>query len=472
MSNKKGLGSIVSLLEVQPNKKNFKKFIKNAGKLLETDRELRLFAEKARIVLGKDKTETRKFLFDYFVEKGEVYPAICCAEMIGKGKIDRAISDKYQELISVYDRRKKKELDQIEESFTVNKPDVDVSVIMPTYNRSQRIKPSIESVLNQTFKNFELIIVNDGGTKDCEEVINSYKTDRIRYLYIEHRGLSGALNHGILASRSKYITYLDDDDLYLPFHLETVVNAMETSGLSFVYTDCYRVNLKMEKGQLKELSRTVPFSMDFDPGRLTEMNYIPILCIAHRRDCLKEIGLFAIGLPNLMDWDLWVRCSRKFDFFHVKNVTCEYNSIVHQGSLSSNRIRHGFYYILLRKHHEFQAEERCKEILTGEGKQKVKFGEAEKVLNRYIYNPYKKAIWLVPLAVKEKRWSKANFILREMARTQPIHRVLSVSFRFLFKTSVKTVFFSVSVIFFGLIVRFFGFFWKKKNFTSSEADTR
>ena len=103
-----------------------------------------------------------------------------------------------------------------------------VSVIMPTYNRGAEIKESIQSVLNQSFKDFELIIVNDGGTDGVKEIVDSFCSEKIKYYKLDrNKGLAGALNEGILRAEGKYIAYLDDDDIYYPDHLETLIGFIE-----------------------------------------------------------------------------------------------------------------------------------------------------------------------------------------------------------------------------------------------------
>ena len=108
-----------------------------------------------------------------------------------------------------------------------------VSVIMPTYNRVMEIKESIQSVLDQSFEDFELVIINDGGTDAVKEVVDSFGSEKIKYYKLkQNKGLAGALNEGILRAEGKYIAYLDDDDVYYPNHLSTLVGCYrKTTGL-------------------------------------------------------------------------------------------------------------------------------------------------------------------------------------------------------------------------------------------------
>lgn len=102
-----------------------------------------------------------------------------------------------------------------------------ISVIMPTYNRADMIGRSIESVLNQTFKDWELIIVSDGSTDNTRGVVKKYTDPRIVFLEKENGGPSSARNFGLRHARGEYISYCDDDDIIFPYHLEVLVNYLQ-----------------------------------------------------------------------------------------------------------------------------------------------------------------------------------------------------------------------------------------------------
>jgi glycosyltransferase involved in cell wall biosynthesis len=99
-----------------------------------------------------------------------------------------------------------------------------VSVITPTYNRAHTIETAINSVLNQTYENFELIIIDDGSTDDTKQVVQSIKDSRIKYLYKKNGGPSKARNYGISRASGEWIMYLDSDDLLLPKCIETMIS--------------------------------------------------------------------------------------------------------------------------------------------------------------------------------------------------------------------------------------------------------
>src|ERR1700741_4506685 len=101
-----------------------------------------------------------------------------------------------------------------------------VSVVIPTYNRALLIRQAIDSVLRQTFSDFEIIVADDGSTDDTEAVVRSYG-DRIRYLRVPHGGISHPRNAGMAAARGRYFTFLDSDDLLYPYALELETRLLE-----------------------------------------------------------------------------------------------------------------------------------------------------------------------------------------------------------------------------------------------------
>jgi glycosyltransferase involved in cell wall biosynthesis len=419
----------ISMLESQLNEDNFNRFMETARPLLGIREDLRLLSEQARVGLRRAGRETWNYLFDYFESRKEYFPAMCCAEAILMiDPLDR-LKSRYTLYAGRYRKKRQLEMANLKRSFSRIGVKTMLSVIMPTYNRTDSLKTAIQSVLNQEFRQFELIVVNDGGSRECEKIIRTFKSDKIRYIYTTHGGLSHALNQGIMASRSTYISYLDDDDLYFPNHLETLVSELEETGYALVYSDGLQVTVRRKNKHWLVESEIVPYSFDFNPGELSAWNYIPILCMAHRRDCFERTGLFETGLLNMMDWELWVRFSRIFDFKHIKKITCQYQLKRSVESLSGNRVRHLFYEALLDAHFKFKAREMWLEL---EKKlESEKYEIIEDSISRYSRDGYQLGIWLLPVALKKKKWSCARRLICRMAE----------------KGSLKNVFLSVFNLF-------------------------
>jgi glycosyltransferase involved in cell wall biosynthesis len=113
-----------------------------------------------------------------------------------------------------------------------------ISVIIPTYNRAQLVTKAIESVLAQTYHDYEIIVVDDGSTDNTREVLEPYM-NRIKYLYQENLGPSAARNAGIRASRGEWIAFLDSDDRWLPEKLTQQIEYLQQTGLQICFTNSY-----------------------------------------------------------------------------------------------------------------------------------------------------------------------------------------------------------------------------------------
>ncbi|HIQ05788.1 MAG TPA: glycosyltransferase, partial [Anaerolineae bacterium] len=204
-----------------------------------------------------------------------------------------------------------------------------VSVIVPTYNRPHMLVEAVRSILQQTYQNFEIIVVNDGGA-DAEGLIRFLDADN-RITYVRHnrqRGPGAARNTGLRLARGKYIAYLDDDDIYYPEHLETLVSYLEQNPVRVAYTDAYRAVQKSNNGRYETVARDQPYGTDFDRDHLLVWNYIPMLCLMHERACLETAGLFDEDLDMVEDWDLLIRLSQTDDFVRIPRITAEFSARV------------------------------------------------------------------------------------------------------------------------------------------------
>ena len=203
-----------------------------------------------------------------------------------------------------------------------------VSIIMPTYNRCNEIKESIQSVLKQTLQDFELVIIDNGTMDGIEQAVKSFKSEKIRYFKISgNQGKIKARNFGIMQSRGKYIAYLDDDDIFYPNHLEILVRHIEKNNdCDFVYSNSWWSYGELKNGKFiercRELNRRRP--LKYDKRLLLRNNYISILNVLHKRYCLEKIGLFNEDLLQLEDWDFWIRLASNFRVNQINDVTGEY----------------------------------------------------------------------------------------------------------------------------------------------------
>jgi GT2 family glycosyltransferase/ADP-heptose:LPS heptosyltransferase/Tfp pilus assembly protein PilF len=226
----------------------------------------------------------------------------------------------------------------ISEPKTMLRNDALVSIIMPTCNRPHMLLLALDSILKQTYENWEVIIVNDGG-EDVGSLLSTIDVEG-RFVYVrlpKKHERSYARNVGITLAKGKYIAYLDDDDKFLPDHLETLVTCLENSNYETAYTDSYRVFHEKMNGRYVEKRRDVPYSYEFCRDRLLQENFIPILCVMHLRSCFDRIGMFDESLNTHEDWDLWIRMSEGSPFHHINKVTAEFSWRMDGSSTTSSR---------------------------------------------------------------------------------------------------------------------------------------
>lgn len=189
-----------------------------------------------------------------------------------------------------------------------------VSVIIPTYNRAHLVDRAIQSVLNQTYQDFELIVVDDGSTDSTEEVVRSIKDPRIRYTrHNQNRGGSAARNSGIKMARGKYIAFQDSDDEWLPEKLDKQMRVFENAPaeVGVVYTGFWRI-----EGEKKTYipSDKITRKEGNIHGQLLKGNFVTTQATVVKRECFKKAGMFDEHLPRLQDWELFIRISKYYDF--------------------------------------------------------------------------------------------------------------------------------------------------------------
>jgi glycosyltransferase involved in cell wall biosynthesis len=201
-----------------------------------------------------------------------------------------------------------------------------VSVLVPTYNRPVYLYQALSSILRQSYVNLQIIVVNDGG-EDVSGLIQSFNDDRLEFIdRKENRGKAFSLNQALSRSRGKYIAYLDDDDIYYPEHIGTLVEALETqTECQVAYSDFYKVYCRVAQNKDRQiLSKVVDVSRDFDRFFMLYFNHVLHVCLMHRRDLLEKTGLYNENLNVLIDWDMTRRLVFFSDFHHVCRITGEY----------------------------------------------------------------------------------------------------------------------------------------------------
>ncbi len=201
-----------------------------------------------------------------------------------------------------------------------------VSVLLPTFDRPLYLAQAIASVVRQSYCNLQIIVVNDGG-RDVSDVVESFNDPRIMFINRrQNRGKPFSLNEAIAHARGKYIAYLDDDDVYYPHHIETLVDALENrTDCGVAYTDLYKVYCNVAPGGDRVvLSKVVEVSRDFDRFVMLYFNHVLHVSCLHRRDLLDKTGPYNEALNVLIDWDMTRRLAFFSDFCHIHQITGEY----------------------------------------------------------------------------------------------------------------------------------------------------
>ena len=192
-----------------------------------------------------------------------------------------------------------------------------VSVIIPTYNQAKFINNAIESVLKQSFRDFEIIVVNDGSTDNTEAIVKGFIDFRIRYIgHSNNLGLSEARNNGIRASRGEYIALLDSDDEFLPEKLDIQAKLLqkEPSDVGVVCAWSYNID---ENGNYIS-KRFLPRKGGYIFEDLLSTNYMSVPALLIRRECFEKVGLFDSSLDGQEDWDMWIRIAKYYKFSLIK----------------------------------------------------------------------------------------------------------------------------------------------------------
>jgi glycosyltransferase involved in cell wall biosynthesis len=207
-----------------------------------------------------------------------------------------------------------------------------VSVIIPTYNSASFLRETIESVLGQTYSDFEVIVVDDGSTDETERVMRSFGA-RVSYVKQENRGVSAARNHGIKLARARYVAFLDSDDLWVPQKLAEQIPLLdEDPEIGLVYSDWAVVSKRGATEPSFHTSRPAASGHVFN--ELVQTGFILTSGTVVRRSCLDDVGDFDESLSVAEDYDLWLRISYRWKVAVVNKALVIKRSW--DGSLSTN----------------------------------------------------------------------------------------------------------------------------------------
>lgn len=220
-----------------------------------------------------------------------------------------------------------------------------VSIIMPSYNTALYISESIESVLGQSYKNWELIIVDDCSTDNTNEIVAQYTDLRIKfYKNIKNTGAAFSRNRALSLAKGKWIAFLDSDDIWLPHKLELQINFMKENNIYFSYTNYEEID---EMGHLLGTKVTGPKKV----SKVGMFNYCWLGCLTVMYDA-EHVGLVQIGnIKKNNDYAMWLKICRKASCYLLDKNLALYRR-GRKGSIST----HG-YWSLIQWHYRLWHEE-------------------------------------------------------------------------------------------------------------------
>jgi|GEM_PF-1969165 len=222
-------------------------------------------------------------------------------------------------------------------------PKPKISLIVRTYNRPDLLREALISVSRQSFRDFETIVINDGGLKQAESVAREINPPGLRYFLAEHGGPASALNRGLEMARGEYIGFLDDDDIIYPNHLGGLLQRLErekSPGLA--YPDV-KINYFDLNGNLVRSEVNIEEYIDYD--KCVRYDAIVSMLVLVSRECFEKVGMFIEDLiTTAHDWEMWLRILKHYKFYHLSELTAEYQERVRNDRATRKGLFDRYYY--------------------------------------------------------------------------------------------------------------------------------
>lgn len=195
-----------------------------------------------------------------------------------------------------------------------------VTILLPTYDRRELLCAAVKSIRGQTFRDWRLLVLDDGGG-NVSDLVAGFGDPRVECISLPHRGKAAALNAGLALVRSKYVAYMDDDDIVFPEHLAELVGLAEREGAEFVHSDTWEVRLGPDG---RELGRRVENDGDVSFDDIRFFNRINHKQILHTKRLADEAGPYDERLRILIDYDYIRRLARLSPPVHLRKTTGEH----------------------------------------------------------------------------------------------------------------------------------------------------
>ena len=240
-----------------------------------------------------------------------------------------------------------------------------VSVIIPSYNSERYISQAIQSVLNQTHQDFEIVVTDDGSTDRTVSEVERFDDPRIvLYTFDKNRGVASATNNSIKNSSGQYIAILDSDNVFLPTKLETQIQFLtENSEIGAVFTYARLIDDKSEELQ----NTTHPYYTLFEQSNRTRHEWLNYFfyknnCLCHpsamiRKECYDTVGYYNRRLSQLLDLDLWTRLCMQYGIFIIPEKLVKFRIRDDGSNLSGQSLE-------AQARHDWQASQILNNYLT------------------------------------------------------------------------------------------------------------
>ena len=238
-------------------------------------------------------------------------------------------------------------LEHIDKSFrgkTLN--NINISVIIPTYNRASTIAQCIESVISQTYPVDEIIIIDDHSTDDTIKLLNKFG-DKVSILSTEKQsGAQAARNIGIKAAKSDWIAFLDSDDEWLPNKIKEQIATLKTANnnlMTVVHSDCYIKNINSDDTKHWKLDK-IDGENVYKQLLAKSSTFFPAILTSKK--ALAKINFLDENVPSYHEWDTAIRLAKYCRFIHIQEPLFTYN--IHQNTISKNSDKsiQGYQYII------------------------------------------------------------------------------------------------------------------------------
>lgn len=220
-----------------------------------------------------------------------------------------------------------------------------ISVVIPTYNRADLTKRAVQSVLAQTYRNIELIVVDDGSTDNTSDVLNALGDDRIKYVFQKNSGACVARNNGILHASGEYIAFHDSDDIWHADKLEKQVAVLNSTQADVVFCRMNKIRNGNKVGTVSDFFKVGFLSKETLPFSIGTQTLIG------KREVF-ETESFDVEMPRFQEFELLIRIQKKFSIYCMDECLVDY--LLQEDSISNKPERYlQGWRLILDKHPDF-----------------------------------------------------------------------------------------------------------------------